>query len=340
MTLFTDDFEADRGWVRNLQGTDTATAGLFERGDPAATTSSGAKQLGTTVSGPTTSSPAGSRAPRRATTTSTAGSTTITSPPIALTGGRATRLSFSSYLAHGSNSSNADSLRIRVLGATTRGRLRAARGGDERQRRVGERDRVAERLRRPDGAAADRGDGRLHREPGGGGRRRPAGHPRVKREHGPPASLGDADGPGGTGVGAGATDQGSRVPRGRIRRRRLRLGRGRARAAAGGRLADVNSGIEGGFGCGGRIFGTGRVHFVPLSPDSAVRGDESPADVRNVPRAAGSTVAGGLKCAAAAASRLGSPPVPQRPLTFGQRPGATEPSAASAAADRSRPPRR
>jgi len=35
----------------NPGGTDTATLGQWERGDPAATSSSGAKQLGTTVSG-------------------------------------------------------------------------------------------------------------------------------------------------------------------------------------------------------------------------------------------------------------------------------------------------
>ena len=118
VTLFSDDFEADRGWVRNLQGTDTATAGLFERGDPAATTSSGAKQLGTTVSGTNdlvTGRLAGAAAGDHDVD---AGTTTITSPPIALTGGSSYALTFSSYLAHGSNSSNADSLRIRVLGAT------------------------------------------------------------------------------------------------------------------------------------------------------------------------------------------------------------------------------
>ena len=118
VTLFSDDFEADRGWVRNLQGTDTATAGLFERGDPAATTSSGAKQLGTTVSGTNdlvTGRLAGAAAGDHDVD---GGITTITSPPIALTGGSSYALTFSSYLAHGSNSSNADSLRIRVLGAT------------------------------------------------------------------------------------------------------------------------------------------------------------------------------------------------------------------------------
>ena len=51
MTIFSDSFETDRGWVRNPSGADTATAGTWERGDPQSTTSDGVKQLGTTVSG-------------------------------------------------------------------------------------------------------------------------------------------------------------------------------------------------------------------------------------------------------------------------------------------------
>ena len=39
------------GWTTNPNGTDTATTGAWERGDPEDTTDTGAKQLGTTVSG-------------------------------------------------------------------------------------------------------------------------------------------------------------------------------------------------------------------------------------------------------------------------------------------------
>ncbi len=48
---FDDDFEAARGWTTNPDGTDTATSGAFARGNPASTSASGAKQLGTVPSG-------------------------------------------------------------------------------------------------------------------------------------------------------------------------------------------------------------------------------------------------------------------------------------------------
>ena len=37
--VFSDDFETDRGWTTNPNGTDTATTGQWERGDPQSTTS-------------------------------------------------------------------------------------------------------------------------------------------------------------------------------------------------------------------------------------------------------------------------------------------------------------
>ncbi len=51
--MFADTFETDKGWTRNPNATDTATLGVWERGDPQATSSSGVKQQGTTVSGVT-----------------------------------------------------------------------------------------------------------------------------------------------------------------------------------------------------------------------------------------------------------------------------------------------
>jgi carboxypeptidase T len=118
-TLFYDDLESNRGWTVNAAGTDTATSGRWERGDPEPTTSSGAKQLGTTITGLNdlvTGRPAGSAAGAN---DLDGGLTSVTSPPIALTGGSGYRLSFYWYLAHGSNSSSADFLRVRVVGATS-----------------------------------------------------------------------------------------------------------------------------------------------------------------------------------------------------------------------------
>jgi hypothetical protein len=117
--VFSDDFETDKGWVRNANGTDTATTGLWERGDPEATTSSGAKQLGTTVSGVNdlvTGRLAGSSAGAN---DIDGGVTTIQSPQITLPGTGNLTLSFQYYLAHGSNSSSADFFRVYVVTGTS-----------------------------------------------------------------------------------------------------------------------------------------------------------------------------------------------------------------------------
>ncbi|WP_188195469.1 M28 family peptidase [Nonomuraea sp. SYSU D8015] len=119
VVVWQDTFETATGWTVNPSGTDTATAGQWERGDPEATTSSGAKQLGTTVSGTNdlvTGRPAGSSA---GTYDIDGGVTSIQSPPITLPSSGPLNLSLSWYLAHGSNSSSADYLRVRVIGTTT-----------------------------------------------------------------------------------------------------------------------------------------------------------------------------------------------------------------------------
>jgi hypothetical protein len=117
--VFTDDFETDKGWVRNPNGTDTATLGLWERGDPQATTSSGAKQLGTTPSGLNdlvTARLAGSAAGANDVD---GGVTTIQSPQITLPGTGSLNLTFQYYLAHGSNASSADFFRVYVVSGAT-----------------------------------------------------------------------------------------------------------------------------------------------------------------------------------------------------------------------------
>jgi carboxypeptidase T len=116
-TVWFDNFETATGWTTSTA--DTATAGRWERGDPQATTSSGTKQLGTAVSGANdlvTGRLAGASAGEHDVD---GGVTTITSPVIALTGRNAYTLQFSQYLAHGSNSSSADYLRVGVQAGTT-----------------------------------------------------------------------------------------------------------------------------------------------------------------------------------------------------------------------------
>ncbi len=117
-TLFNDTFETSLGWTTNPSATDTATTGQWERGDPAATNDGGAKQLGTTVSGVNdlvTGRLAGTSA---GTYDIDGGVTSIRSPAITLTGGTSYSLSFSYYMAHGSNSTSADFLRVRVVGSS------------------------------------------------------------------------------------------------------------------------------------------------------------------------------------------------------------------------------
>ncbi|HEX5780362.1 MAG TPA: M14 family zinc carboxypeptidase [Solirubrobacteraceae bacterium] len=112
-TVYSDNFDTQSTWTANAFGTDTATSGLFQRADPAATTSSGTKQLGTTVSGSfdlVTGATAGSSA---GVNDVDGGTTSIASPSITLGQGGHT-LVFSQYLAHGNNSSSADYLRVGV----------------------------------------------------------------------------------------------------------------------------------------------------------------------------------------------------------------------------------
>jgi len=118
-TVFSDTFETSLGWTTNPNGTDTATTGQWERGDPEATNSSGTKQLGTTVSGTNdlvTARLAGSSA---GVNDVDGGVTSIRSPAITLPATGNLTLSFSYYLAHGSNATSADFLRVSVVGSTT-----------------------------------------------------------------------------------------------------------------------------------------------------------------------------------------------------------------------------
>jgi bacterial leucyl aminopeptidase len=118
-TVFSDTFETATGWTANPNGTDAATAGAWERGDPEATTDNGAKQLGTTVSGTNDLVTARLAGASAGTNDVDGGVTSIQSPAIALPSSGALTLSFQYYLAHGSNSQAADSFRVFVVSGTT-----------------------------------------------------------------------------------------------------------------------------------------------------------------------------------------------------------------------------
>ncbi|WP_245623373.1 M4 family metallopeptidase [Spirillospora albida] len=116
-TVFSDDFETDKGWDADPGGTDTATAGGFERGAPQPTTYSGTN-LQLAAAGGTRDLVTGASAGTSAGTYDLDGGTTsIQSPAIALPGSGTLTLRFSWYFAHLDNSSTADYLRVRVVGA-------------------------------------------------------------------------------------------------------------------------------------------------------------------------------------------------------------------------------
>jgi len=115
-TIFFDDFETSQGWTTNASGTDTATTGQWARANPEDTNSNGIKQLGTTVSGVNdlvTGPLLG--AAGAGTNDIDGGVTSIRSPSITLSGGTSFTLTFSYYLAHGTNSSTADFFRVRIV---------------------------------------------------------------------------------------------------------------------------------------------------------------------------------------------------------------------------------
>lgn len=119
VTVFSDTFETSLGWTVNPGATDTATTGQWERGVPQATTSGGAKQLATTVSGTNDLVTGRSAGAAAGDFDLDGGTTSIRSPAIALPPTGTLTLSFSYYFAHATNSSTADFLRVKVVGATT-----------------------------------------------------------------------------------------------------------------------------------------------------------------------------------------------------------------------------
>jgi glucose/arabinose dehydrogenase len=115
--LFSDDFEQARGWTLT-GGANTASTGLWQRGDPQPTSSNGLTLQPGTCAGPSvncliTGLTAGASA---GVNDVDGGQTSIQSPPIALPAGGNITLSFQYFLAHLSNATSADFFRVRVVG--------------------------------------------------------------------------------------------------------------------------------------------------------------------------------------------------------------------------------
>jgi subtilisin family serine protease len=118
VTVFSDNFETDTGWILNPLGTDTATTGTWQRGDPDQTSSGAIMQLGNCAGGSNclvTGLAAGATAGDNDVD---GGFTSIVSPEIALPSTGTLSLSFAYYLAHLNNATSADFLRVVVAGAT------------------------------------------------------------------------------------------------------------------------------------------------------------------------------------------------------------------------------
>jgi hypothetical protein len=113
---FDDDFEVARGWVRNADGTDTATSGLWARGDPQATsTASGLKQPSGVTSGRygmVTGLAAGTSANANDVD---GGTTSVTSPSFTMGAGAHQKLQFRYSFAHDAASTSADVFQVQVL---------------------------------------------------------------------------------------------------------------------------------------------------------------------------------------------------------------------------------
>ena len=114
-TIYSDTFETATGWTTNPSGTDTATLGQWERGNPDATSSGVSLQQGTTTSGSNdlvTEATAGASA---GVNDVDGGVTSIRSPAITLPSTGTLSLSAQWYLAHLNNSSNTDFFRISIV---------------------------------------------------------------------------------------------------------------------------------------------------------------------------------------------------------------------------------
>jgi subtilisin family serine protease len=115
-TVFSDGFETATGWIVNPNGTDTATTGIWQRGDPGQTASgSSVMQLGNCAGGANclvTGLTAGASVGANDVD---GGVTSIRSPAINLPSTGTLTLTFSYYFAHLNNASSADFFRVSIV---------------------------------------------------------------------------------------------------------------------------------------------------------------------------------------------------------------------------------
>ena len=113
---FDDDFEVSRGWARNLQGTDTATSGLWSRTAPQPTsTAAGRKQAGGVTSGRYGLVTGGAAGTSASANDVDGGTTSVTSPTIALPAAAGQKLQLRYSFAHDATATSNDRLVVEVL---------------------------------------------------------------------------------------------------------------------------------------------------------------------------------------------------------------------------------
>jgi glucose/arabinose dehydrogenase len=130
--VFNDNFESARGWTLT-GGANSATRGLWQRGNPEPTTNAGMPlQLGSCQGSRNCLITALAAGSATGANDVDEGQTSIESPAIALPAGRPITLSFGFYFAHNSNATSADYFRVRVVGEDGVVQTVFARGGAAR----------------------------------------------------------------------------------------------------------------------------------------------------------------------------------------------------------------
>ncbi|MES1239347.1 MAG: zinc carboxypeptidase, partial [Chloroflexota bacterium] len=113
---FDDDFEVGRGWQVNLGGTDTATSGAWQRGNPApTTTAAGRKQPDGVTSGRYAFATGLAAGSSPAANDLDGGRTTATSATIAMPATLNQKLQFRWSFAHDRTATSVDEMRVEIL---------------------------------------------------------------------------------------------------------------------------------------------------------------------------------------------------------------------------------